>query len=303
MKYVYFFLVTTMNTPGWIWKITYDGSRNDIIQHFNEHHQHHLFDYIGFNENGEKNSDEEIKKIMISIGKRNKEIGFEVYRKNKPRWLSYEDAGHLINTVLLYNKWVKRIKDAAIMDILDNHCTLALPDYLKTITTDTIEQKLLTDSRKKTYKFLSKKIRNILEFFYNFRMQYIERQRERDLEDKDNDNVYTLKRETAFDKIYKEFFKAIDPQQKFQWENEEIIGIFFSILKEQEDKRNMSKQGQKIPSVEFKTKNLVENSNPEFEEVDEEWDVIWLTKQHTPIFIPDDKKRGKDRYIPNSPFD
>ncbi|MEI6426355.1 MAG: hypothetical protein WCO66_03310 [Candidatus Absconditabacteria bacterium] len=272
-----------MNTPGGISKVTHDGSREDIILHFNEHEHHSLFQYIGFKTSGEKNTDDEIKKIMISIGKKNQEIGFEEYRKSKPRGLSYEDAGHLINTVLIYNKGVKKIKDAAIMDIIDNHCTLALPDYLKTITTHTIEQKLLTDSSQKTYKFLRKKIRNIVDFFYNFRMKYTEEQRERDLEDNDKDDTYTPKRETAFDKTYKEFFKAIDPQQKFQKENEEVIGIFFAIIKAKEDAKNEPKQKiAKTEAVELKTKNLKDNTNPEFQEVDEDGDVIGLTADHTP---------------------
>jgi hypothetical protein len=50
-------------------------------------------------------------------------------------------------------------------------------------------------------------------------------------------------------------------------------------------------------------KVLKDNINPEFEEMDEEGDVIGLTKEHTPLFIDDTKKREKNKYIPTSPFD
>jgi hypothetical protein len=272
-----------MNTPGWISKVTHDGSRDDIIAHFNEHHHHNLFEYIGNKATWGKNTDEEIKRIMISIGKKNKEVGFEEYRKSKPRGLSYEDAGHLINTVLIYNKWVKKIKDAAIRDLMDNHCTLEIPAYLKTITNKDIEEYLLTENSKKTYKFLSKKIRNTLEFFYNFIEKYREEQKERDLEDKDKDNIYNPERETAFDKTYKEFFRGMDPQAKFQKENEEIIRIFFVILKEKEEEKDKIENQKKEKPIELwdmKTKSLQENIDPDFQEVDEDGDVIGLTKEH-----------------------
>jgi hypothetical protein len=50
-------------------------------------------------------------------------------------------------------------------------------------------------------------------------------------------------------------------------------------------------------------KVLIDNINPEFEEVDDEWDVIGLTKEHTPLFIVEDKRREKNKYTPNTPFE
>jgi len=168
------------------------------------------------------------------------------------------------------------------MDLMDNHCTLEIPAYLKTITNKDIEQKLLTDTSKTTYKFLSKKIRNLLEFFYNFRQKYLEEQKERDLEDNDKDDTYTPKKETAFDKIYKEFFKGIDIQGKFTKENEELIRIVFEILRTKENQTNDKKEcNKKMEIWEFKTRNLQENTHPDFQEVDEDGDVIWLTSEHT----------------------
>lgn len=275
-----------MNTPGWISKVKYDGSREDIILHFDEHHHHNLFEYIGCKTNWEKNTDDEIKKIMISVGKRNKEIGFEAYRKSQPRGLSYEDAGHLINTILIYNKAVKKIKDAAIMDIMENHCTITLPSYLKTLTKKDIEARLTTETSKNTYKFLNKKIRNIIDFFYNFIKEYEEEQKIRDLEDTDKDNIYTLPKESARDITYKRLFTDIDPKHKFIKENEELFRIFFVLIKEKKEEQKKNA----FDIKEFKTKNLQENTHPDFEDVDEDGDVIWLTSEHT---------KGWD--IPNPP--
>jgi hypothetical protein len=137
------------------------------------------------------------------------------------------------------------------MDLMDNHCTLEIPAYLKTITNKDIEEYLLTENSKKTYKFLSKKIRNTLEFFYNFIEKYREEQKERDLEDKDKDNIYNPERETAFDKTYKEFFRGMDPQAKFQKENEEIIRIFFVILKEKEEEKDKIENQKKEKPIEL----------------------------------------------------
>lgn len=271
-----------MNTPSWSETVKYDGSRKDIIQHFNNHHYHNLFQYIWNKTTWENNTDEEIKRIMINIGKKNKELGFESFRKNNPRNLSYEDGGHLINTVLIYNKAVKKIKDETTMNIVENNCTRELPEYLKTITEKEIESLLGTETSKETYKFLHKKIRNILHFFYNFVEEYEKEQAERNLEDNDKENIYSPKKETAFDKTYKEIFRAIDPHGKFIKENQELCRVFFSLIKRQEKSFLESKSPQiKIESWEMKTKNLQENTNPDFEDVDEDGDVIWLTWEHT----------------------
>lgn len=287
MSVYLFFSHYDMNTLEGKYKVTHDGSRDDIIQHFNKYEHHNLFAYIGNKTNWEKNTDEEIKRIMISIGRKNKEVGFESYRKSKPRGLSYEDAGHLINTVLIYNKWVKKIKDDATMDLMDNYCTITLPSYLKTLTKKDIEARLLTESSKNTYRFLNKKIRNIIEFFYNFIKEYEEEQRIRDLEDNDKDNIYTLPKESARDITYKRLFTDIDPKNKFIKENEELFRIFFVLIKgkkeekKEEKKQEKKQEKKKVFEIEqLKTKNLQENTHPDFEDVDEDGDVIGLTTEH-----------------------
>lgn len=187
-------------------------------------------------------------------------------------------------------------------------------------------------------------IKKILKVFYNAKHKYeeelpkarIEYNDEMERREKTNDanDMYKQYEEldspeiTARKNTYEIFFRYIDPQEKFIETNQKIFNLItdeFERAKiiynnkektkwqsiQNEKKQEQGKQEKKVEQLInklnepiVKSRVLIDNINPEYEEVDEEWDVIGLTAQHSPLFIPNDdnKKRKKDD-IPLDPFD